>query len=233
MRPLTTLLVLSLGVMACRKPSPPANPDFSDALVYVFKSFEGEEADLAFAIRKLENETYIYVDVMASKTVDRSLAPERLSEEDIGSIDHPDRPVSDAVPVAVVDVSTHTPAAHQTIQLLADQTPVEPYPPTYYERTFVEGSDCWIAQTCPWLRTWNYLTKENLLMTIDYEFGKDFRLIDLNLPDPATLEEGEEAINSGEPRWAFVSRSERGGVFWPAGQLPHSSILYDRRLDLS
>ena len=155
MRPLSTLLVLSLAVTACRKPSPPANPEFSDALVFVFKSLEQDEADLAFAIRKLEKETYIYVDVLASKTVDRSLAPERLSEEDIGSIEHPDRPLADAVPVAVVDVSAHTPQDHQSIQLLADQTPVEPYSPTYYERTFVEGESCWLEQSCPWLRTWN------------------------------------------------------------------------------
>ena len=80
------LLLCSLSLFACRKPLPPANPEFSDALVFAFMSLEGPAADMAFALRQLEYETYANVDVLADKTNDRSLAPDRLTEEDIGSI---------------------------------------------------------------------------------------------------------------------------------------------------
>jgi hypothetical protein len=224
------LLLCSLSLFACRKPLPPANPEFSDALVFAFMSLEGPAADMAFALRQLEYETYANVDVLADKTNDRSLAPDRLTEEDIGSIEHPGRPVEDAIPVAVVDVSGHKPTDHQHIQMLADQTPLEPYSPEHYIRTFVEGEDCWIDQECDWLRTWNDLTKENLLMTLDYQFGKDFRWIDLNLPDPSTLEEDEEAVNTGEPRWAFVSRSWNEEEF--SGRKENSHVHQSYTLDV-
>jgi hypothetical protein len=230
MRATTALLLTSIGLLGCRKPVPPANPEFSDALVFAFMSLEGPAADMAFALRQLENETYINLDVLASKTSDRALSPDRLTEEDIGSIKHPDRAVSDAVPVAVVDVSAFAPTDHQHIQMLVDQTPLEPYSPEHYIRTFVEGEDCWIDQGCEWLRTWNDLTKENLLMTLDYVFGKDFRWIDLNLPDPATLEEDEEAVNSGEPRWAFVSRSWNEEEF--SGRKENSHVHQSYTLDV-
>jgi hypothetical protein len=90
---------------------------------------------------------------------------------------------------------------------MSDQTPVEPYSPTFYERTFLEGADCWGDASCAELSTDNDLIKENLLMTIDVDFRKDFRWIDLGLPDPSEVPEGEPAVNPGEPRWAFIGRS--------------------------
>jgi hypothetical protein len=230
MKATTTLLLISVGMLGCRRASPPANPEFSDALVFAFKSLEGDAADMAYAVRLLERETYVNVDVMASKTVDRSLAPERLSEEDIGSIKHPDRPVSDALPIAVVDVSAFEPTGHQHIQMMTDQTPVEPYSPTHYIREFIDGEDCWVDQECEWLRTWNDLTKENFLMTLDYQFGKDFRWIDLNLPNPESLAEGEEAVNTGESRWAFVSRSWNEEEF--SGRQENSHVHQSFTLDI-
>lgn len=223
-------LIGSVSLIGCKKPLTPANPEFSDALVFAFMSLEGPSADMAYALRQLEEQTYANVDVLAEKTNDRALSPDRLTEDDIGSIPHPDRPLEDAIPVAVIDVSTYAPTDHQHIQMLTDQTPLEPYSPEYYIRTFVEGDACWVDQDCEWLRTWNDLTKENLLMTLDYQFGKDFRWIDLNLPDPSTLEEGEEAVNTGEERWAFVSRSWNEEEF--SGRKENSHVHQSYTLDV-
>ena len=89
----------------------------------------------------------------------------------------------------------------------ADQTPVEPYSPDYYLRTFLLGEDCFEANDCPRMETHNDLIKDNFLMTVPYWFYKDFRWVDLNLPDPEDVPEGETAENTGEPRWAVVARS--------------------------
>ncbi|MBT3218763.1 MAG: hypothetical protein HN348_06695, partial [Proteobacteria bacterium] len=117
------------------------------------------------------------------------------------------RPVADAVPVAVAGVSAFDPYAHAEVQLLVDHTPVEHYSPDNYIRTFLEGEDCWLDCECKLMRTENDATKENALMTLDYIFLKDFRWIDLNLPDPSSVEPGEDPINEGDPRWGFVARS--------------------------
>ena len=49
--------------------------------------------------------------------------------------------------------------------------------------------------------------KDNLLMTVPYWFYKDFRWVDMNLPDPESVAEGEPAVNEGEPRWAMAAKS--------------------------
>jgi hypothetical protein len=90
-----------------------------------------------------------------------------------------------------------------------DQTPVEPGSPNLYQRSFLEGTDaCWADGGCEFLRTRNHLTKENIVLgEITYDMPKDYRWIDLALPDPSTVPEGEEPVNEGTPRWGLVARS--------------------------
>jgi hypothetical protein len=199
MRILTSSLVL---LAACKKAPPEADEGFNDALVYAFATFDGDEADLAFALRELEAEIYTNMDVESKDDKDRALTPDRLTDSDLGEIEHPDRPPGDAVPVALGGLSAFPPSDHGRIQMLTDHTPVEPYSPEYYERTFLSGDDCWLDGSCDRMDTVNDLTKENFLMTVDYTFLKDFRWIDLNLPDP----EGTESHGDGE-RLAIVARS--------------------------
>lgn len=197
----TILLTLALG--ACASAPPPANPEFSDALRYVFGGFEGDEADLAFAVRALEVAVYDSVPLEDGSAVDRAMTPEHLTEEDIAGLENPGLSLALALPVALAGLSPHGIEQHAPIQLLADQTPVEPYSPDYYERTFLEGEDCWLTQGCAVMRTHNDLIKDNFLMTVPYAFPKDFRWINLALPDPGAEDGGAEA----EPRWGYVARS--------------------------
>jgi len=205
----TVSLVVSLGLFAgCAAPPPQADPEFSDAARFAFREFDTEEpARLAFAIRALEEQLYLSMDLEAESATDRWMAPEFLSDEDVAGIDHPDYPVDAGLPVAVGKFSAHDVSAHPAYLAMADQTPVEPGGPLY-DRTFRDGSDaCWPGNDCEWMRTDNHLIKQNVLLTVEYDLFKDYRWIDLNLPDPSTVPEGEPIVNEGEPRWAIAARS--------------------------
>jgi hypothetical protein len=199
---------LTLLAAGCGKAPPAANPEFSDAAVYVFRAFDDNPEEVAYGIRALEEQIYLGMDVEARQARDRALTPEHLTEEDIAHLEHTGASLADALPVAVAGVSAYEIPAHALIPLLVDQRPVEPYSPTYFEREFLEETEeCWYELGCDVLLTWNDLIKENLLMTVPYHFYKDFRWVDLNLPDPADVPPGEEAVNEGESRWSFVARS--------------------------
>ena len=227
MRP--ALLILTLAASACTK-VPAADPEFSDAVRYLFQSFEAPPAEVAFAIRELEAQVYQSMDVSAKNVNDRALLPEALADADIGDLERPDRPLANALPVAVASLSPYTPDEHTNIHMLVDHTPVEPYSPEFYERTFLEGRDCWQSRDCEYLRVENELTKQNLLMTVDYWFPKDYRWIDLNLPAPSEVPDGAEAVNDGEPRWAFIARSWTTEVF--PGRKDNAEIQQSFSIDI-
>lgn len=196
-----------LALLGCQAP-PAADPEFSDAARFAFREFDTEEpARLAFAIRSLERTIYLGYDLEADSSRDRASTPEYLDDSDVVGIDTPGLPLSDALPVAVGLLSGYEIDQHRQIALLADQTPVEPGSPDHYERTINEGADCWIDRGCDYLRTVNNLTKANALITVTYDLYKDYRWIDLNLPDPSSVAEGEPVVNEGEPRWAYTARS--------------------------
>jgi hypothetical protein len=195
-------IVLVAASTACRKPPPDATPDFSDALVYVFSSFEAEEAELAFGLRALEQQVYAEMDILADDSLERSLSQAFLTEEDVAGLERPDRDLALALPVAVAGASDHPVDDQTRIAMLTDQTVVEPYSPDYFERTFLSGDDCWADRGCERMETSNDLIKDNLLMTIPYWFYKDYRWVDLALPDP-----GDTTSQAEDPRYGFVARS--------------------------
>lgn len=201
---LTALLGLFAG---CAAP-PQADPEFSDAARFAFREFDTDEpARLAFAIRALEEQLYLSLDLEANAASDRWMAPEFLSDEDVAGIDHPDYPVDAGLPVALGKFSAHDVSEHPAYLVMADQTPVEPGGPLY-DRTVRDGAEaCWPTIECEWLRTDNHLIKQNLLLTVEYDLFKDYRWIDLNLPDPSTVPEGEPIVNEGDARWAIAARS--------------------------
>jgi hypothetical protein len=203
MRLLIALLVVSVG---CRK-SPEANPEFDDAARFVLISFDNEPEVLAFALRQIERQVYLSLDVEDGGIVARAVELSPITEADVADIDRPDRDLTLASPVALAGLSVYGSEHHQLVQFLEDQTPVEPYSPDVYDRRFEVGDDCWQDQACERMETYNVLVKESALYSIPYEFHKHFRWVDMNLPDPADVPVGELAVNDGDPRWAFVARS--------------------------
>ena len=130
-----------------------ANPDFADAARYTFSQFEiPEEADLAYAVRQLERELYLTIDLEAEAVAERALAVAPLRPEDLWSMTEvPDvypegfdregeliLPGS-AHPLAIARLSSHDLLAH-TYPTLEDQREVEPASPNHYDRAFLEGS---------------------------------------------------------------------------------------------
>ena len=194
-------LLLACGLaMGCKKSPPPAPPAFSDALVHLFSSFDSDDEVLSEAVREVERQVYLGMDVEASSPTDRALEPARLTAGDVDHLEHPGRDVSAALPIAVAGVSPHGLGQHKILQLMADQTPIEPYSPNHYDRTFIEGEDCWADRVCDRLRTQNTLTKENFLMTVEYAFDKDFRWVDVQ-------------DDGAGPRWTYVARSHNPASF--------------------
>lgn len=223
----TALLFLSL--LACRRDSPAANPEFSDTLIYLLSNFDAaEEADLALAMREVEAQIERDMDLEASNPVDRSLLPARLTEADLANVEreNTDRDPAAAISIAVATRSAFPAQEHAAVQLLPDQRPVEPYSPDKYDRSFIEGEDCFSSGACDFLRTSNDLTKENLLMTIDYILRKDFRWVDLSLPDPAD----DAAPAEGSERMAMLSLSWTERSF--AGRGENSFIHQSYTIDV-
>ncbi len=204
------VIIVATAVLstACKK-SPLADPVFSDAAKYAFLSFDDHEVDLAFTLRSFEETVYLSMDPEADNVLDRAFTLDRLTEEDVDHLEHADLPVADALPVAVGGVSKYSPIESHVIQLMEDQRPVEPYSPDHYTRTFLDGSEeCWPDMSCRRMYTNNELTKKNALMEIPYEFLKDFRWIDLNLPPPSDFAEDDELpTETDDPRWGFIARS--------------------------
>jgi len=187
--------------------APQANPEFNDAAVLALLEFDAADpVNLAYAVREIEKDIGTYD--LSGALLDRSFEPDRLTDDDVATFDDvPDRDPALALPVAVTYASSSAVDDHVRVQLLADQTPIEPASPDTYDRVVLEGDDCWADRSCEFLITENPLVKENSLMTVSYTLWKDLRWVDLGLPDPAEVAEGEVAVNEGDPRWAIVGRS--------------------------
>ena len=191
MRPVIGCVVLLLSG-ACRRSSPEADAELATGLGWLFANFEGDEQDLGPVLRGLENQTYLSLELEGG-VVPRSLEPALLVDADLDGLTHPDRDLTAALPMAVARLSDFDGDAHNEVVLMADQVPVEPYSPDLYDRTFVEGEDCFGDRSCSTVRTVNDLIKKNPLMEVRYTLHKDFRWVDMSDDDT--------------PRWATIARS--------------------------
>ncbi|MFT7519492.1 MAG: hypothetical protein ACI9MC_001634 [Kiritimatiellia bacterium] len=207
MRTSLTLVLISLLGTGCANDADSADPEFSDALAWLYRNFEGTEHEIAFVMRSIEEQLYTTLEMSASDSVKRTQEPRFLEEADLEGLTHPDRDLTLALPVATARLSDWGPDLHSQVVLLTDQRPVEPYSPDVYDRAFSDGADCWQDRGCVALRSDNDITKKNLLMEVNYQMRKDFRWIDLALPAPSEVPDGEQPVNDGEPRWAIVGRS--------------------------
>jgi len=220
LRLISTLSSAALFMTACAKAPEMAEPEFSDALVYVLSQFDDDESELVFAILELEKQVYLNMDVDASNPQDRALTPERLQAEDVEELTRPDRDPAFGIPVALARPSVFEPDSHRHVQMLEDHTPVEPYSPDTYDRIFLDGQDCWLDRECMFLRTQQEIVKQNLLMTIPYSCKKDFRWVDLQTDNPV-----EE-----DPRWAFIARTWNEDSF--VGETGKNSIVQSYSIEI-
>ncbi len=162
--------------LACHKAPDSAPASLDEALLDVMRAHDQGNIDAeASTLRELVLSSF---NLDESSPHDRALTPTALSTADIEDFEHPDLDPSVCIGVIVARRSEFDLSDHAMVQLLADQTPVEPYSPDKYDREFLEGEDCWESKDCADLRTDNDLIKDNLLMTLPYQFYKDFRWFD-------------------------------------------------------
>ena len=227
MRSLVVLAVSTVVLAGCKPPPPEAEDRFNDAARRLISDFEGDPAAIAQALRWIEVEVYTSMDLDASSSQDRALSPAPLTMADIEGIDdRTDLDPSVALPVAVARTSEHEVWNHRRIPLLTDQTLVEPYSPDHYERTFLDGTDvCFEDRSCDTLYTFNFLTKQNALMTVPYELHKWYRWVDLAVEDP-----DGDPVDTSEPRWAFVARSWQPDSF--SGDSGNTTLVQSYSLDI-
>ncbi|MCP4809604.1 MAG: hypothetical protein GY884_30060, partial [Proteobacteria bacterium] len=141
MRLLLVLLLVPLA--ACSLP-PRGNPEFDDATAFAFLQFDVEsQADMAFAMRQLEQQLYLSVDLDADSSEFRALSPAALTDDMLEGLERPDRPAENLRAVTVIRAGTHAPEEHVAYITLADQLPVEPSSEDHYDRVLAEGGDCW------------------------------------------------------------------------------------------
>jgi hypothetical protein len=195
----TTLALLVLAQAGCRVTAE-APEALSDAMVTAFLDMDHDEAELAAVLRNMEAQLYRTVPVSDPDTVDRSMSPRLLTEADVQVVSPrpPDADPANAPGIAVAFLSAYEIDQHARIPMFADQAAekLEPASPEKFDRTFLEGEDCWQDRGCTWLKTTQDVTKKNPLLEIPYVFLKDFRWVDL-----------AAGTDDPEPRWGFVARS--------------------------
>ncbi len=187
-------LLLSLGCKAL----PEADPELSTALVQALRNFDLPDEDMAPSLRAIERQLYLRLELDSRDEAKRAVGPEPITDLDVAALEpRPDRDLADATAVATATLSAFGIEQHATIPPMEDQRPVEPQSPEHYERTWLEGRECWEERGCDWMVTFQELTKEyGLNIAITYEFHKDFRWVDMNADQSGAL-----------PRYAYIARS--------------------------
>lgn len=185
-------LLLPIGLLGCARTSPAADAELNDALPWLLANFDGDSEEIAEVLLAMEAKTYLTLDLDGSEP-DRSVEQSGLTEEHLANIEHPGVPLDTMAAMTVGHLSPFQGDDHAGIVLMPNQVPVEPYSPDKYDRSFLEGEDCWLTRGCETIRTENDLIKKNALMQVGYVFNKDFRWINL--------------ADDDDPRWAVIGLS--------------------------
>ncbi len=181
-----------------------AEEPFNDALVTTYRTFDAPDEELAPALRAMERQLYLGMAFETGDLADRAVEPSLLSRADVEHLEGiPDRDPADALAVATGYLSPFGIDEHARIPLLEDQREVEPQSPEHYDREWLDGKACWQPRDCALMETFQNLTKSySLLGSVEYDFFKDFRWVDLNT-----------GLKGAEPRWAFIARSWNPGSY--------------------
>ena len=103
-----------------------------------------------------------------------------LSAEDVSDVElsHGYNP-SDAGGVGILYQSTHSLAEHVGLFSMVDQTVIEPASPVY-ERTIVEGGDCFPTGDCVTMLSENDVQRKNILVDTEHQITKAWRWVELD-----------------------------------------------------
>jgi hypothetical protein len=174
MRPI--LLCLCAVAAGCAKEREPAPSEMTDLVRFLFANWEDAEL-LPDAVDNLGG--WIDRNIDTEEAHD-GLVLENLTEDDIGSITHPDKPLTDLIGVAGEAHSAFPVEDHAGYLVLGDQTFSNPDQYQVYKRTVTEGQAGAFARgdEGALIRTSNDVTTKTLGIQVPYSLMKDYRWVE-------------------------------------------------------
>lgn len=164
-----TLLLLLAG---CHKKLDPVPADIEGLCAFLYENQEEPEV-LAEGLVSLQ----AWIDTRGEAEEGYNLPA--LTAADVVDVEHPDRDLVDALGGVADAVSPHPLDAHVAFILLPDQSVVNPGDYGHFDRTFLEGGDCFADRACERVETWNDVLKTAAFgVEIPYEYGKDYQWVD-------------------------------------------------------
>jgi len=168
----TWLLAIVCTLGGCMAPEAPT--EISELSRFLVREFENPDPAVLRAGVTNFAALLDSVDYGAS-TADRAVIPASLADDDVFDVARPPgTDLENATEVAVFYQSRHQVIEHELFSVQPDQLPAEPNTQAY-ARDFIEGQGCFVTCDCANLRTWNDITRENMLFAVQFELRKDFR----------------------------------------------------------
>ena len=171
------VLMFAATLAGCTRP-PEAPAELNELSAYLYRSWGAEneaerEVGLDSLIDFLEG-----VDLEGALN-DRSWELTPLTPDDLWDIRWPEeRDPADVLGVAVARQSTWAPDAHAMLQIQEDQLPAEPSANSYVRSIDISDPTCFPEQSCEVIFTVNEVTRQNLLISVDFTLYKDFRWVE-------------------------------------------------------
>jgi hypothetical protein len=197
--------VITLLLLGCTAPPPPSAPAELEDLCPALYADQPDAAALAVDVPAL--------DAWLAGSWDPTVAGYQLpplTEDDVAGLARPDRPLADALGGAGAAASSHTLAQHIAFVLEPDQSVVNPGDYAKFDRTFLEGGDCFAAGDCDVLRTWNDIVKTAAFgVEIPYAYEKDYRRVRFTDADGDVR---EAVVSRGWVEEVSLSDDEANGI---------------------
>lgn len=220
-------------LLACVSGTPPVSPPPDLAASFSALYADPTDADA--------------LEVLRDKVEDIGYRLDALSESDLGDRPHPDRDLDDALGGANAGPSPHALDSHLAFILLPDQSVVNPDQYEQFDRTFLEGGECFADGSCDSLRTWNDIVKVAAFgVKIPYAYEKAYVRVGDAIVARGWVE--EESLSADDQNG--ILQSYNLDVFWPTddggtrrvqaqwaemkisiGVEPSDDFLYDQIVD--
>lgn len=207
-----------LVLSACKAP-PEAPAELNELSRYLYASWGSEDpAEREVGIANLV--TFMQDVDLGGDVQDRSWELTPVEEADLWDITWPDeRDPADVLGVSVARKTDFPPLAHAGLQILPDQLPMEPSA-TAYTRRFVEVDDptCFLDKSCDPLFTENDVTRQNLLISVDFLLFKDFRWVETEAGDALFARSYVDRVWEGNSGSSRILQSYSCDIWVPDGE---------------
>ena len=204
--------MLMMLALACKDPvdaedvTTENGMDLNTLTAYLFREWDNE--DPAIMVTGIDDLETIAADFPAdsSNYAERSFeGVQALSADDVSDVElsHGYNP-SDAGGVGILYQSAHPLAEHVELFSMVDQTVIEPASPVY-ERTIVEGGDCFPAGDCQTMLSENDVQRKNILIDTEHQITKTWRWVE--------LEDGRKAVAGRTWQPALADSDKEDKIF--------------------